>query len=349
MLMESIPSRRMLTLLLAGAALLAAMLVYAPSSPARADGCWVDEDGIQVCDIEVGQPGSPGNPGSPPGGTSPADFTPGPSTCTWNGVAGSEDPDLIPREIPCSNGEGYWSNDRQCYWSIDSQQRPAPNGKSLNVGAYYSCDRYVTNPALCGAGLNCFGISVWQDAPPPGITRYTPAQAAGMLVRTFVLQPITIGMAPESKVHTDDPIGTAAYRRTWVGIPVWLWVDSTSESTWGPLTRTATYGGVTVTASAQVQTLTWSSGDGQTLNCGVGTPFNAAAMADELAVDSPTCGFRYQRTSGSGTFTVSASTTWVVQWSGGGQSGTIAMPTTTTSAQVRVGELQAVNTAHYGD
>mgnify|MGYP003499225931 FL=1 len=327
--------------------LLAALLTFLIGvSPAAAAECHIDSWGNQVCDIEVGQPGTPGTPG---GGTAPAGFTPGPATCLWDGVEGSEDPDLIPREIPCSTGDDYWSNGRQCYWSIDDPQRPAPNGKSLNVGAYYSCDPYVSNPALCGAPTNCYGFSLWLDAPPPGITRYTPAQAAGMLVRTFVLQPITIGMAPERKVRTDDPAGTAAYRRTWVGIPVWLWVDSTSESTWGPLTRTATYGGVTVTATAQVQSLTWSSGDGQTVNCGVGTPFNAAAMADQLAVDSPTCGFRYQRTSGSGTFTVSASTTWVVQWNGGGENGTIAMPTTTSSAQVRVGELQSVNTANYGD
>lgn len=323
------------------------MLVWT-SSPAAANDCRYNDVGEWVCDVEVGQPGTPGTPGGG-GGTVPADFTPGPTSCVWDGVEGSEDPDLVSREIPCSTGDDYWSNDRQCYWSIDDPQRPAPNGKSLNVGAYYSCDPYVTNSALCGAPMNCYGFSLWLDAPPPGITRYTPAQAAGMLVRTFVLQPITIGMAPESKVHTDDPIGTAAYRRTWVGIPVWLWVGSTSESTWGPLTRTATYGGVTVTATAQVQSLTWSSGDGQTINCGVGTPFNAPAMADQLAVDSPTCGFRYQRTSGSGTFTVSASTTWVVQWNGGGENGTIAMPTTASSAQVRVGELQSVNTANYGD
>ena len=104
-----------------------------------------------------------------------------------------------------------------------------------------------------------------------------------------------------------------------------------------------------MTATAGVRSLTLTSGDGQTINCGVGTPFNAAAMADQLAVDSPTCGFRYQRTSGSGTFTVSASTSWVVEWTGGGESGNIAMPMTTSTAQVRVGELQSVNTANYGD
>ena len=329
------------------ALLVCAALLIHPLS-ASANSCWIDEEGHQQCDIEIEQPG---NPGSGDGTTGPVGFSPGPSTCVWNG--GTFGGDLFgnggtlyeAQEVPCSTGSNWWSNSQQCYWTLDDPQRPAPNGKSPNVGAYYYCAPYVPP----GETSNAFLVSAWQDAPPPGISRYTPAQAAGMLVRTFTLEPITIGMAPESKVHSDDPIGTAAYRRTWVGIPVWLWVDGTSESTWGPLSRTATYGGVTVTATAGVRSLTWSSGDGQTINCGVGTPFNAAAMADQLAVDSPTCGFRYQRTSGSGTFTVSASTSWVVEWTGGGESGNIAMPMTTSTAQVRVGELQSVNTANYGD
>lgn len=321
-------------------AILAVVLaVMVPVSAASAaDGCVRNPvTGTWDCEVGAGGGGEPGgyNPGG--GSTGPVDFTPGPSSCTYTGVDG-------PKEIPCSRDGGWWSNDRQCYWSLDDPQSAPPPGRDPSVGAWYTCNLYQ-----CNDPRGCYTMGQWLLAPPPGIVRYTPAQAAGMLVRTFVLQPITIGMAPEQKVHSDDPIGTAAYRRTWVGIPVWLWVDGTSESTWGPLSRTATYGGVTVTATAGVRTLTWSSGDGQTVNCGVGTRFNAAAMADQLAVDSPTCGFRYQRTSGSGTFTVSASTTWSVEWSGGGDSGTIAMPTTTSTAQVRVGELQSVNTANYGD
>lgn len=317
-----------------------ALTVLVPATAASAaDDCVRDPiSGVWNCEVGAGGGGEPGgyNPGG--GSTGPADFTPGPSTCTY---AGGEDG---PEEIPCSRDGGWWSNDRQCYWSLDDPQSSPPAGRDPAVGAWYTCTLYE-----CTDPRGCYTVGQWLLAPPPGIVRYTPAQAAGMLVRTFTLQPITIGMAPESKVHSDDAIGTAAYRRTWVGIPVWLWVDGTSESTWGPLSRTATYGGVTVTATAGVRSLTWSSGDGQTVNCGVGTPFNAAAMADQLAVDSPTCGFRYQRTSGSGTFTVSASTTWVVEWTGGGENGTIAMPLTTSTAQVRVGELQSVNTANYGD
>ncbi len=63
----------------------------------------------------------------------------------------------------------------------------------------------------------------------------------------------------------------------------------------------------------------------------------------------PTCGIRYQHTTKGGTFTVTATTSWVVQWTGGGQSGQIQMPTTTSTTDVRVGELQSVNVTTTGD
>jgi len=154
-------------------------------------------------------------------------------------------------------------------------------------------------------------------------------------------------MAPADKIHTDDPAGTVAYRRTWVGIPVWLWVAQPSPTTWGPYSKTATLGGVTVTATASVTDVTWSTGDGQTVNCGLGTAFNEAAMANQLATDSPTCGFRFQHTSTSqagGAFTVTATTHWSVEWTGGGQNGQIAEPNAQSSTAVHVGELQSVNT-----
>ncbi|PQZ48515.1 hypothetical protein CQ040_20240 [Microbacterium sp. MYb54] len=157
-------------------------------------------------------------------------------------------------------------------------------------------------------------MSLWLLTPPPGIVRYTPSQAAG----------------------------TAPYRRTWLGIPVWLWVDNPTEATWGPISRTATYGGVTVTGTASVQSLAYTSGDGQTIGCASGgTPFDAVAMANQAAVDSPTCGFRYQHQSDGGT--VTATSTWSVEWTGGGDSGRIQLPSTSSSTQVWVGELQSVN------
>jgi hypothetical protein len=235
-------------------------------------------------------------------------------------------------------GDSWFDNSAQCYWSLDNPQGPA-RGHDTSVGAWYTCDPL---PSACPA-TGCFTVSQWRNTPPAGINRYTPAQAAAALAKTFVLSPIDIGMAPEQKVHTDDPARTAPYRRTWVGIPVWLWVNQPTESTWGPMEKTATLGGVTITATAVVQSLTWDSGDGQNVTCGAGTPFNAAAAANQAAVDSPSCGLRYQHTSKNGTFTVTATTNWVVQWTGAGESGKIQMPTTTSSTTVRVGELQSVN------
>lgn len=184
-------------------------------------------------------------------------------------------------------------------------------------------------------------------AAPKYIVGDTPAQAAGMLVRTFTLEPITSAWHLRAMAHSDDPIGTAAYRRTWVGIPVWLWVGWHFGEHLGPLSRTATPG-VTVTATAGVRSLTWSSGDGQTINCGVGNALQRCSHGRSAGCRFTDLRIPLPATSGSGTFTVSASTSWVVECTGGGESGNIAMPMTTSTAQVRVGELQFVNTANYG-
>lgn len=321
------------SVLLVAALLAVSAVVFGATSPAVANNCWVDNLGHQHCDVVVTDPGTPGTISGP--GAGPADFTPGPTSCVDKFAKPA------PAEIPCSNGKGWWDNARQCYWTLDDPQRSAP-GRDPSVGAFYSCDPLPSFCASVPLG-SCFGLSQWLAAPPPGIQQYTPAQAAGKLAKTFVLTAIDIGMAPEEKVHTDDPAGTAAYRRTWVGIPVWLWVNNPTSTSWGPELKTATLGGVTVTATAKVQSLTWNSGDGQNVTCGAGTPFNAAAYANTAAVDSPTCGLRYQRTSKGGAFTVTATTNWVVEWSGEGQTGNIQMPTTSTSTTLRVGELQSVN------
>lgn len=326
--------RRLCILLVTGAIACGALLFAAAAPAMAANNCWVDPKGVQHCDVEVEDPGTPGD-----WTTGPADFTPGPTECIY--TKGEE-----PKVVPCTTGDDWWSNAEQCYWSLDDPQRPAPPGRDASVGAWYTCHAPVA--ADCGDRL-CYEVSRWLMEPPPGVNKYTPGQAAGMLARTFELHPIQIGMAPQSKVHSDDPAGTAPYRRTWVGIPVWLWVDQPTESTWGPISRTATYGGVTVTGTASVQSLTWSSGDGQTIGCGAGTPFDAVSMANVAAVDSPDCGFRYQQTSGSGSFTLSATTNWAVEWTGGGQSGRIQMPTTSSSTTVTVGELQSVNVSQDGD
>ena len=325
--------RRASTVLLA-LNLLASGLTLASPAMAGSGGGGCDADPFSpTCDVSVDQPGSQHMPAPNPSieNGSPASFTPGPQTCSYDGTT-----------VACSDPEGSWSNNITCrgYVSLQATQGPPPPGRDAAVGAWYRCATYCPPPQF----RDCSGATFWSDTPPAGIDRYTPGQAAALLVRTFQLRGIDIGMAPGEKVHTDDPAGSVAYRRTWVGIPVWLWVDNPRPLNFGPYTERATLGGVTVRATAQVASVTWSSGDGQSVTCGAGTAFNLGAMRDRLAVDSPTCGFRYQHTSGAGEFTVTATSHWSVRWVGGGTDGTIAVRDTSSSALVHVGELQSVNT-----
>ena len=122
-----------------------------------------------------------------------------------------------------------------------------------------------------------------------------------------------------------------------IGLPTWLWIADADERSWGPITRTASAGGVTVTATAKVAKVVWDMGDGNTVTCtSKGTEWSAAKGVG----DSPTCGYRYDRR---GERTITATTYWEVDWSGAGQSGTITFDMSG-ARDVNVVELRAVIT-----
>ncbi|WP_369228453.1 ATP/GTP-binding protein (plasmid) [Streptomyces sp. R39] len=125
-----------------------------------------------------------------------------------------------------------------------------------------------------------------------------------------------------------------------VGVPMWMWVNRSAE-TYGPNTATASAGGITVTATATVSKIVWRMGDGSSVTCsGPGTPYQAS----EGMAESPTCGHVYAQTSAgtaTGTYPVSATSTWTIDWQGGGQSGRVT-EVRQTNEQVAVGEIQVV-------
>ncbi|MDQ0605780.1 hypothetical protein QF037_010213 [Streptomyces canus] len=127
-----------------------------------------------------------------------------------------------------------------------------------------------------------------------------------------------------------------------VGIPMWMWVNK-SPTTFGPNTTSATAGGVTVTATAKVTKIVWGMGDGTTVSCnGAGTTYAASYGKQE----SPTCGHTYTRSSvakADGKYTVTATSTWTVDWqvNGGGEAGQFT-EIRQSQAQVAIGELQVV-------
>lgn len=126
-----------------------------------------------------------------------------------------------------------------------------------------------------------------------------------------------------------------------VNLPTWLWLSGG----WVPMSATASVGEVSVTAVATPKSVSWSMGDGTTLTCtGSGTPFRPGSDPTSA---SPDCGHTY-RSSSAGhagqACAVSATVHWTVRWSGAGQSGTFPDLTTTSTAALRVTEVQALNT-----
>ncbi|MFD6549700.1 ATP/GTP-binding protein [Streptomyces sp. NPDC058398] len=137
-----------------------------------------------------------------------------------------------------------------------------------------------------------------------------------------------------------DIVSPRAGGKYTVGVPMWMWVNQ-SATTYGPNSASASAGGVTVTATAKVSKIVWSMGDGASVNCnGPGTHYMSSAGMGQ----SPTCGHVYTKTSAggqSGRFPVTATSTWTINWQGGGQVGQLT-EVRQTNVQVAVGEVQVV-------
>jgi hypothetical protein len=316
---------------LASAALLLSLTVavgaqWSPPPAVAANGTTCTDPSDPTCITEISDGAQQGNPGDPAPDPSTG-LTPGPDVCMDRQV----DDTYLP--ITCQLDIGYWSNAKQCYRKLADPQTPPPAGFDP-VGAWYDCKpppqpECDSSTDLC---RDLFFVSEWLTTPPPGVTTLTPGQAARSLIASFRLEGITVGFAPDPNTP-----GSKSY----VGVPIWMWAENPTPLSYGPYVQTTTLGAVTITATAQVTSVIWNMGDGSTVSCAAGTPYVAALGA----VDSPTCGHRYSRTSASqpgGTFPITATSQWQVSWEGGGQSGVIPLTTTATSA-VQINEIQSVN------
>lgn len=306
-------------------------LLLVGAAPANADaGTWCDQS--DRCWVLASSPGvdPPINPDPETG------FTPGASHCTYTQLWGVH----ATVEVPCSTSpNNYWSHTYQCYVSLAGTQGSAPPWATSEDGGWYWCDASVPDGLRCDPAGMCrafYSASFWSDYPPPGLHVMTPRQAAMRLVRTFQVRGIDIGMAPEV-----NPAW--GHRRGYVGVPVWLWVNNPQPLTWGPYSETATIGGQTITATAQVTGVRWDMGDGHEVVCGsTGTPYSVGYGLN----DSPTCGYRFDHTTKNqpnNRYTVTATSQWAVTWTAGtGATGTINL-TTTSATDLEVNEIQSVN------
>ncbi|MDN5666858.1 MAG: hypothetical protein L0G87_00505 [Renibacterium salmoninarum] len=293
-----------------------ALSFSATSAVAAGNTVCDDEGNCTVVVDDGGKPGGGGTTGSGGGG-----FTPGPTSCA----------DKAGKEIECSKDGAPYNAAKGCYLKVADPQKPPPPGKDAAQGAWYTCSSFPPCEQSDLGAVTCTNSSVdfWSDTPPPGISTYTPAQAAAQLVKTFQLRGIDIGIVPKD---TPGSVGT-------VGLPVWMWVNNPQPLTYGPYSVTAAIGGVSITATARVTNIAWNMGDGNTVNCaGTGTPWNGTNTP------SPDCGYRYQNQSvgqPGNAYQVTATSSWVVEWSGAGQTGQIPMQTVSRT-QLQIGEIQTI-------
>ncbi|MFD5065113.1 ATP/GTP-binding protein [Streptomyces sp. NPDC058394] len=169
---------------------------------------------------------------------------------------------------------------------------------------------------------------VWAAAPPAAAA-VDPAVLAQAAVDKMLLRGPQIGITPK-------PGGKGV-----VGMPVYMWTARGAE-TYGPNTASASAGGVTVTATARVTRIVWQMGDGKTITCTTaGTPYKA----EYGKKPSPDCGYRYRQPSAtqeSGKYHVTATSTWTIDWMGGGQSGQLT-EIRDSDVDITVAEVQVLN------
>lgn len=295
-------------------AAVATVLVMSVGAPASADPtCEKVDPATGQCLITTPpapQPDDPTDPGTGPGGE---------RVCIFDWVE--------PEVVECHNVFGTWIDSLQSWCRPADPQPPqdSPIWEGNTEGAIYDCVH-----GLAGHGVpGTHGGRIWLPGPPEAGP--TPRELADQAVAQMDFRAGQIGLAP--------PTDTMSV----VGADTWLWIANPGETTTGPITRTASAGGTTVTATATIDRIEWDMGDGTVVTCtGPGTPY----LKVHGNADSPDCGHTYTRSSANQPgeqYTITATTYWTIAWSGGGQSGTLAMDFSR-STQVRVGEIQVLTT-----
>ncbi|MFI9772122.1 ATP/GTP-binding protein [Streptomyces sp. NPDC052415] len=239
-----------------------------------------------------------------------------------DGQAGSGEP------VSDGQGSGQGASRPECTYELYDPQPPA--GSSA-WGDHEPGDGGAIYEKICHVGGNPDNpdlviTPVWL-AEPPDQPVIDPAVLAQQAVDKMLLRGPDIASPRTAGRYT-------------VGVPMWMWVNQ-SATTYGPNSASASAGGITVTATAKVSKIVWSMGDGTSVTCnGPGTPYQAS----EGMAQSPTCGHVYSKTSAGGEdgkFPVSATSTWTIDWQGGGEAGQL-VEIRQTNVQVAIGELQVV-------
>lgn len=225
-----------------------------------------------------------------------------------------------------SDDDSRWT----CTYTLAVQPPPGSEdweGASRDDGAFYLVDCLDRETGTRQIRRVFLAEPPTGNGPPP----VNPAVLAQRAVDKMLLRGPQIGITPK-------PGGKGV-----TGMPVYMWTE-TGPETYGPNTASAAAGGISVTATAKVSKIVWSMGDGKTVTCTTaGTPYKA----EYGKKPSPDCGHRYDKpssTTGSGTYKVTATSTWSIDWqvTGGAQAGQLT-EVRTSSVDINVAEVQVLN------
>ncbi len=241
-----------------------------------------------------------------------------------------------------SGGGGAGAPLGECSWRVLSPDPPASDSRW--GGADPATNSLIMNP--CN-GPGQFAVVPSGDAPgaapapaplPPPDPKVLAAQAIGQL------------SAPQ-------PRATVAPSPDRLAVNLWSWLAVDDP---GPVSTTVDLRGVSVTATAELSTVTWVVGEPTSIERG-GAPIAqvtcdgpgvlppANVRFDQEPRASGACGYLYRfmstgaRTGGVGRWPLTATATWAVTWtSNTGASGTAEIQSPSATTLVRVGEYRTL-------
>lgn len=190
------------------------------------------------------------------------------------------------------------------------------------------------SPLQQGVNASMAGLRTIVCPVAPTVYICVPATQSRPPSVTQIVQTATASITlPTANPVIEPGPGRNQWKMVAVGYPLWLHVGGPTT-----LTDSASVAGYTISISAVRSGLSFAMGDGSTVKCAATTPWDGNTKAQP----SPTCGYSYAKKSPADSpYTVTATASWTITWTGAGQSGSFAMQQQATT-QLPVGELTSV-------
>ncbi|MFK0104710.1 hypothetical protein [Streptomyces sp. NPDC091217] len=266
-------------------------------------------------------------------------------TTTWTPPACYYAPKYSPDAL-----EAYltpiWEADSTGYeWDATQRDRyvnghPYKDFNKDKAGKGYWWDSYVTKGREGDPGaLDCTKPFFWVDTgdkPPADIPQAVTPEILSQLAYNEIRVPGTkVTLAPAEK--------------TKVNLPTWAWLDGAEFK---PVSVTASVPvlGISATTTATPYSLEIDPGTSDAVTypssgvCEFKNGNIGEAYAKGKADETPPCGVKYLRSSGTGSYPLKATITWKISWTGtGGSGGPLDDGTFGATQDVIVQEIQSVN------